>query len=141
MEGEWSALECLQHLIDVEAVSRSRVKALLAGENFAAFSPSQDGSPLSEASPLSLATTFAERRADNLTLIATLTPDDLSRTAIHAELGVVSLSELLHNWAAHDLMHLVQAEQALMQPFITGCKPWAVYYTKHIAEASSNAEH
>jgi len=138
LEGEWSALECLQHLIDVEAVSRSRVKALLAGENFPAFSPATDGSPRSEASPPELAATFAQRRADNLTLIATLTPDDLARTAIHAELGVVSLSELLHNWAAHDLMHLVQAEQALMQPFIAGCKPWAGYYTKHVAAASAD---
>jgi hypothetical protein len=42
---------------------------------------------------------------------------------------------LLHEWGGHDLMHLVQAEQALMQPFIDGdgCGPWEVYFTQHKA--------
>ena len=40
--------------------------------------------------------------------------------ARHQELGPVTLEQLLHEWAAHDLMHTVQAERALMQPFIEG---------------------
>jgi hypothetical protein len=32
------------------------------------------------------------------------------------------------------LMHLVQAEQALMQPFINGCGAWQVYFTRHRAQ-------
>jgi hypothetical protein len=45
----------------------------------------------------------------------------------------VSLSELLHEWAGHDLMHTVQAERALMQPFIQGCGPWQPYFRDHLA--------
>ena len=47
--------------------------------------------------------------------MAALTPDDLKRRARHAELGMVSLGEMVHEWAAHDLNHTVQAERAIMR--------------------------
>ena len=43
----------------------------------------------------------------------------------------ITLAELLHEWAGHDLMHTVQAERALMQPFIAGCGPWQPYFADH----------
>ena len=72
-------------------------------------------------------------RADSLALWDKLAESDLDRTARHSELGVVTLRELLNEWAGHDLMHTVQAERALMQPFIEGCGPWRSYFTDHIA--------
>jgi hypothetical protein len=39
---------------------------------------------------------------------------------------------MMHNWAAHDLNHTVQAERAMMQPFIQGCGPWQKFYTDHL---------
>jgi hypothetical protein len=74
-------------------------------------------------------------RVASLELLARLTPADLSRTARHSELGSVTLEQLLHEWAAHDLMHTVQAERALMQPFIAGSGPWRGYFADHDAEA------
>lgn len=65
-----------------------------------------------------------------------VTPADLGRQARHQELGVVTMSELLHEWAGHDLMHTVQAERALMQPFIQGCGPWQRYFSDHFARSS-----
>jgi len=41
------------------------------------------------------------------------------------------MSQLLHHIAAHDLNHLVQAERAIMQPFIQGSGRFAVNYTDH----------
>jgi len=38
---------------------------------------------------------------------------------------------MLNEWAAHDLMHTVQAERALMQPFIPGSGAWRVYFREH----------
>jgi len=32
------------------------------------------------------------------------------------------------NGSAHDLMHTVQAERAMMQPFIAGSGPWRPYF-------------
>ncbi len=133
--GEWSALECLLHLIDLDqSVFPQRVKAILAGADFPAFFPDEEGSQLSaDTSPLELAQQFAALRTSNLHLLDEIAPDDLQRSATHAELGTVTLSHLLHEWGGHDLMHLVQAEQALMQPFIDGCGAWQVYFTKHKA--------
>ena len=138
-EGEWSALECLLHLIDLDrGVFPQRVRAILAGQNFPAFSPDAEGSALAEStSAAALAAEFAALRRDNLALLAGITAPDLARTAIHAELGQVTLGNLLHEWGGHDLMHLVQAEQALMQPFIDGCGPWQVYFQDHVVRSSS----
>lgn len=133
--GEWSALECLLHLIDLDrGVFPQRVRALLAREDFPAFFPDEDGASLREdVSARALAAEFDALRRENLKLLDEITPSDLSKTATHAELGPVTLGNLLHEWGGHDLMHLVQAEQALMQPFIDGCGPWEVYFTQHKA--------
>ena len=133
--GEWSARECLQHLVDMErGVFPTRIRCFLAGENFPAFDPDSQGTrPELTESPIDLAAEFAQMRAETLTLIATLTIADLDRKAIHGGLGPVTLHEMLHEYAAHDLMHTVQAERALMQPFIAESGPWQVYFRDHIA--------
>jgi hypothetical protein len=38
----------------------------------------------------------------------------------------------LNYWGGHDLMHLIQIEQAVMQPFIPDSGPWYVNFAKHI---------
>ncbi len=134
--GEWSALQCLEHIIETEeSVFPPRVEAFLAGRDFAAFFPPSQGANAAEPlTPLALAEKLARLRTASLEKIARLTPADLERRARHAELGRVTLGEMLHEWAGHDLMHLVQAERALMQPFIQGCGPWLVYFTDHVAK-------
>jgi len=129
--NEWSALECLQHLVDAEKwVFPVRVKALLAGQDFRTFDPKTQGTKPSSA-PAELAAEFARPRTTNLEALKTVTPSDLARTARHSELGLVTLGELIHEWAGHDLMHTVQAERALLQPFIAGCGPWRPYFAHH----------
>jgi hypothetical protein len=130
--GEWSALECLQHLIDTEPVYQFRVDAFLAGRDFPAFDPDSQGTkPEARRTPADLAAEYARLRAVSLDALARLTPADLDRQAVHQELGRVTLSEMVHAWAAHDLMHTVQAERALMQPFIRSCGPWLKYFEDH----------
>lgn len=135
-EGEWSALDCLQHLVDTERwVFPVRVRAFLAGQDFPAFDPDSQGTKSgNQLLPVELAAEFAALRTASLALFEKLTPSDLARQARHQELGLVTLSELLHEWAGHDLMHLVQAERALMQPFIHGCGPWKPYFKDHLAK-------
>ena len=130
--GEWSALECLQHLIDTEPVFQFRIDAFLAGRDFPAFDPDSQGTkPDARRKPADLAAEYARLRATSLDALARLTPGDLDRQAVHQELGRVTLSEMVHEWAAHDLMHTVQAERALMQPFIRDCGPWQGYFEDH----------
>ncbi|OGO32835.1 MAG: hypothetical protein A2Z16_03945 [Chloroflexi bacterium RBG_16_54_18] len=131
---EWSAAECLVHLVDLEVgVFHYRVQAVLAGQDFPAFDPETQGVVLDPGySPLTLAWKFNQQRREGLALIEKLQPADLEKTSRHTELGVVTLSELLNEWAAHDLVHTMQAERALMQPFILGCGPWKKYFEEHI---------
>lgn len=131
--GEWSAVECLQHLVDIEPVFDFRLQAFLDGQDFPAYNPDEEGTQPSQAvSPAELARRLGELRLGSLAAIEKLTPQDLKRQAQHAELGWVSMSQMLHEWAGHDLMHTMQAEQALLQPFIRGSGPWHKYFIEHV---------
>ena len=133
--NEWSALECLQHLHDAERrVFPMRMQALLNSEDIAAFDPDKEGTKSSLWTPAELAADFARLRTENLAMLEHVGLTDLARSGKHSELGVVTLGELLHEWAAHDLMHTVQAERALMQPFIGNCGPWRLYFQDHDEE-------
>jgi hypothetical protein len=132
-DGHWSAAECLRHLLDVErSVFPTRVRAFLAGEDFPGFNPDAQP-PVDLSRPAEMAHEFAALREQSLALLAEVTPADLTRSARHAELGPVTLGDMMHEWAAHDLNHTVQAERALMQPFIAGSGPWrsAGYFADH----------
>lgn len=130
--GEWSAMDCLKHLADVERISTPvRLKAFMAGEDFPNFNPA-DHAENEAINPL---TEFTQLRQENLLLLEQMTPADLTKEARHAKYGIVSLSDFLHHLTGHDLMHTVQAEQAMMQPFIQGAGAFAVNYEKHIVKA------
>lgn len=138
--GEWSALDCLRHIVDTERwVFPVRVRAFLAGNDFASWDPDTEGTHSGDQPAVAVAEEFARLRDDSLALLATLTAADLARTARHSELGTVTLGEMLHEWAAHDLMHTVQAERALMQPFIAATGPWRNTFTDHDANPPAPA--
>ena len=84
--------------------------------------------------PEQLAAAFARYRQESLALLKQVNDDDLERTARHPQFGTVTLAQLLHTWAAHDLNHTIQAERALMQPFILGGGPWHVFFRDHIID-------
>jgi hypothetical protein len=130
--GEWSAADCLRHLVDTErGVFPVRVQAFLAGRDIQAFDPDAGGTPNTGQALAALAAELAALRAESLTALERVTAHDLARTARHSELGTVRLDEMLYEWAAHDLMHTVQAERAMMQPFIAACGPWRSYFADH----------
>lgn len=132
--GEWSALECLQHMIDIEQVYRFRLNAFREGKDFPAFNPDKEGTHQASPSAQDLVQEFSALREETLRILEGVTPADYSRQARHAELGMVTLEQMLNAWAAHDLNHTVQAERALMQPFIRASGPWRKYYTDHFIE-------
>jgi hypothetical protein len=130
---EWSAYDCLRHIVDTErTVFPPRIGYLLRGEDFPAFNPDEKGGgSRGDITPIESAKEFARLRAESLSMLSKVGEGDLSRTARHQELGMVTLGELIHEWAGHDLMHTVQGERALLQPFIDGCGPWKRYFSDH----------
>ena len=61
--GEWSALNCLQHLADAERqLFPIRLRAFLAGQALPDFDPHQPHTDLDALTPAQLAATFAQDR-------------------------------------------------------------------------------
>lgn len=129
---EWSALQCLRHLLDAERQAFPvRLRSFLTGQEFESFDPQQPRTDSASLTPEQLVATFALVRQESLSLLKQVQDKDLERTAQHPRFGTVVLVQMLHAWAAHDLMHTVQAERALMQPFMLGCGPWRVFFQDH----------
>jgi len=76
-------------------------------------------------------------RAESLQALSRIELGDLGRKARHQELGIVTMGEMVNEWAGHDLNHTVQAERAIMQPFVRGCGPWQKYFSDHLVRADS----
>ncbi len=137
--GEWSALRCLGHATDTEAnVMAARVQGFLSDQAvLASYDPETGSTPITtDTDPAALAERHAALRAESLALLGSVTEADLDRTARHADFGPVTLRQLLNEWAAHDLMHLVQAERAVMQAFIPDSGPWRHFFADHDVDAS-----
>ena len=132
--GEWSALECLNHSESTEeAVFAARLPVILGtGGMFPDFDPDAHPVGVNETGdPVALATSHARQRAASLELIGSLAQADLARTGLHKTLGKVTAAELLNEWAAHDTMHVVQAERAIMQAFVPETGPWRRFFWDH----------
>ena len=87
-----------------------------------------------------LAARFDELRAAALRVVDGLGEADMSRSARHPRHGPVTLALLLQYWAGHDLMHSVQAERALMQPFIEASGPWRTEFADHDAAIARGSD-
>jgi hypothetical protein len=125
--GEWAAIDCLRHLRDAERDAfQVRLEEFRAGQDLVPFDSGRIGSASHGETAPALAEDFARRRAASLERLSDLRPEELEITVTHGEYGPVQLGAMLHYWAAHDLMHTMQAECALMQPFITRSGPWRV---------------
>jgi uncharacterized damage-inducible protein DinB len=135
-DGEWSALDCLRHLARGERLWTHRLRDFRDGrEEITPIVPEQEGDTPSPAKEL--LATLAERRDENLALLGELDPVPLSRSIRHPERGEITLGQLLNAWAAHGLQHTMQAEEALMQPFIPQTGFWRPILADHDLEAKA----
>ena len=136
--GGWSAADCLRHLLSTERDLLSvRLQHILEGrEELIPFDPAAPRPPAPERTLPEVVAAFAAQRRQTEAILARLTPADLERGSHHPEYGrVVTLRHLLNLWAAHDLQHTVQAEEALMQLFIPDTGVWRSQFADHDVEA------
>ncbi len=72
---------------------------------------------------------FEEQRESNIEFLRTLTEADGKRTAIHKTAGLITLNQMLHEWALHDLGHIRQiAELVRAHKYLGGAGPLASFY-------------
>jgi hypothetical protein len=129
----WSALDVVGHLIHGERtdwMQRSRI-ILQFGETqtFEAFDRLGLVREIQGKSMGQLLDEFARLRVDNLGELRALNlrQEDLARRGRHPALGVVTLSELLATWAAHDLTHLHQISRVMAHQLRESVGPWSRY--------------
>jgi len=145
-ENTWSVREVVAHLIHAENedwIPRARV-ILKSGEE-GVFVPFDRGGHIrySRGKTLDqLLDEFAQARAKGLGELRALklTAEDLRRRGRHPSLGVVTLSELLATWAAHDLTHLHQISRIMAYQYREAVGPWVrflgvMHCTGHSASA------
>jgi hypothetical protein len=115
--GEWSALECVAHIVDAEVVYSGRYRWILAHDTPELIGYDQDRwierlhTPIEE--PDDLLALFEPLRRANLALW-TSTPVELrDREGLHRERGPESYGLSFTLVAGHDLLHLAQARRAL----------------------------
>ena len=56
-----------------------------------------------------------------------LKPQDFERRGQHPALGIVTLSQLLATWGAHDLTHLHQVSRVMAHQYREAVGPWTRY--------------
>ena len=132
-EGTWNAFEVIGHLIHGERTDwMPRARMILDfGETrtFEKFDRSGHQSEIEGKTMSQLLDEFARDRSENLARLRAmnLKKADLARRGRHPALGVVTLSQLLATWAAHDLTHLHQISRIMANQYREAVGPWSAY--------------
>jgi hypothetical protein len=132
-ENTWSAFEVVAHLVNGERTDwMPRVRMVLqfgeaqTFERFDrwGFAQESQGKSLGQ-----LLDEFGRVRSENLNELRALNlqQEDFKRRGRHPALGVVTLSQLLATWAAHDLTHLHQISRIMAHPYREAVGPWNAY--------------
>jgi hypothetical protein len=132
-ENTWSAFDIVGHLIHGERTDwMPRARMVLQFGETKAFEPFDRLGQERESQGKSLGQLldeFAGLRSENLNELRALDlrQEDLERRGRHPALGVVTLSELLATWAAHDLTHLHQIARVMAHQYREAVGPWSAY--------------
>ena len=126
----WNAFDIVGHLIHGERTDwMPRAKCILEFGETRAFDPFDRLAQMRDSERKSLAMLldeFARLRSENLRELRALNlqPVDLDRRGRHPVFGVVTLSQLLATWAAHDLTHLHQLPRVMAHQYRDAVGPW-----------------
>ncbi len=128
----FSVAEVLAHLSHTEGhCHRARLDRILA-EDRPELEPDDAQLHLDlyrDADPEDAFDHFEDQRETNVEFLRTLPLEAGSRVARHKEAGEVTLSQMLHAWALHDLGHVRQvAELVRARKYLAGAGPLAGYY-------------
>lgn len=132
-DGSWSAFDILGHLIVGERTDwMTRARVILEQGEAREFEPFDRFAQAKETQGKSLdqlLDEFSEARAKSLAELEALhlLPEDLAKQGRHPRLGVVTLSQLLATWTAHDLTHLHQLARVMAHQYREAVGPWVAF--------------
>lgn len=132
-QNTWAVYDVVGHLIHGERTDwMPRVKRVLEFGESRAFDPFDRTAQMREKQdrPLpALLDEFAGLRSRNLAELRALNLEhaDFAKRGLHPALGVVTLSNLLATWAAHDLTHLHQISRIMAHQYREAVGPWTAF--------------
>lgn len=105
----WSILEVLAHLTAIEGLYKQRAKLIMLehSPHLPKFVPHSEQEAQQKSAARHLEEFIALRRAF-LAYLHSIPATAGSRTGLHYEMGAITLSDMLHELANHDLGHLRQ---------------------------------
>jgi hypothetical protein len=116
--GKWSTVEILAHLAEDELVTSWRYRQMLQQDGVALAGFDQElWARLGDYQNWNAREAFGMfrlLREANLRMLAALSPEQWERSGNHAERGRITLRDLAHHMAAHDINHLKQVDKLLV---------------------------
>jgi uncharacterized damage-inducible protein DinB len=111
--NKWSVQEVLAHMDDIEEIGmRARVAALIETDDPILLPIDQERRAeemkYNRKDPIQSLASFARQRQANVKWLKKLRPAQQKRRGRHQEVGVISVEELVTEWALHDLGHIKQ---------------------------------
>jgi len=132
-EGSWSAFDIVGHLIHGDRTDwMPRARIILECGEVKPFEPFDRMGQVRESEGKSLSQLldeFTRLRSEKIAELRglRLQPQDFGRRGLHPSLGVVTLTQLLATWAAHDLTHLHQISRVMAYQYRDVVGPWSKY--------------
>lgn len=129
----WSPFDVLGHLIHCDEDNWiPRIKVVLSDSVVRKFEPLDRFAQAEKSmgkSMQQLLDEFKNVRFDSIQELRRLTISDeqLLKTAIHPDLGTVTLSQLISTWVVHDLDHLSQIARVMAKQYTDQVGPWHSY--------------
>lgn len=129
----WSPYDAIGHLIHCDEYNWiPRIEVVLSDSVVRKFEPLDRFAQLQKSKGKSLnqlLEEFVKIRAISLKKLKALNISDeqLLKTAMHPELGLVNLSQLISTWLVHDLDHTAQISRVMAKQYKDEVGPWIQY--------------
>ena len=129
----WSPYDVIGHLIHCDECNWiPRIEVALSDSVARNFEPLNRFAQLEKSKGKTLDQLlhdFVQIRASSIAALHSLkiTNEQLSKIAIHPELGSVTLSQLISTWVVHDLNHTSQIVRVMSKQYKDEVGPWIQY--------------
>lgn len=129
----WSAYNIIGHLIhgeETDWIPRARIiLSNVPNKTFIPFDRFAQDKLYNHQSIDQLLIQFRILRLKNIETLRSwkLSDEDLDKTGIHPDLGLVSLRQLIATWTTHDMAHLHQISRTLVKHYTKDVGPWQKY--------------
>jgi DinB superfamily len=131
----WSIAKVLGHLAELDLVYADRTRRIVTEEvpvlqKYDPFAATVVVGDYSRSSATENLAFFMKTRRSTVNLLRSIAPESADRKATHSELGIITLHQMINEWASRDLGHVRQiAELYRGQAFQPNAGPFQKYST------------